>query len=198
MIQKLNTPIMAHDGKIGIIRNNGLVLSENNENATSAINQIASPEINTVVISNNTGSRLAMTSGKWGYGEVNQCVALTGQNGWLSSVISTTSATSATILAADSTKRTFITGILISWQTDAACDSTSCTITCRPRGETAVKDIVRLSKITTTAVDRQIYVPFTTPLELDKASSGVTYTCAFTAGVSSLTMIIHGFRELGA
>lgn len=105
---------------------------------------------------------------------------------------STTTGAGVTFFTASTTKRTFMTGILIAVSADVTADNTTITITAQT-ADGATKTVGGMIKQTTTAYSDKLYLSFDEPIELLKGGL-VRFINAFTVGASSSLYNLYGFE----
>lgn len=93
---------------------------------------------------------------------------------------------SATIFTTNADKRTFLTGIWLHYQHNVVADSTTFTMTATPILRNVATNIIVLSKITLTATQDRIFVPFSIPMELGPDTT-IIMTQTFTVGVGIMS-----------
>ena len=103
---------------------------------------------------------------------------------------STTAAT--TIFTTSSTKDTYLTGIGISWTSDATCDSTQYYVDCVLDGQSSVTVLMLLLKQPLTAGNGVQYIEFAYPIKLAKGTT-VRHGTTFTVGTTTMNMSFRGF-----
>lgn len=91
-----------------------------------------------------------------------------------------------TIFTTSPTKRTFLTGVYFHYQHDAAANSTSLSLTAVPILRNDTTSIILFRKITLTATQDRIYVPFPVPMEL-ALNSSIIMNQTFTLGVGVMS-----------
>lgn len=89
---------------------------------------------------------------------------------------------STTIFTTSADRRTFLTGVHFQYQHDAAVNSTFLALSAVPVFRNVAENIIIFNKITLTANQDRVFVPFPVPMELAPSSS-IVITQTFTLGV---------------
>lgn len=98
----------------------------------------------------------------------------------------------ATMFTTPASKDFYLTGLLISYIKDAACDIATGAIAVTVNIDGTSKTIARLSVLTLTAQSQVVYIPFVKPLKVDKSAS-ISMTGTFAAGNLQRDWTIHGY-----
>jgi len=100
---------------------------------------------------------------------------------------------SSTLLTTSSIKRTFITNLRVSNNSDATADNVSAYVTFTPRGQAQTG--VYINKLSLTAINQSIIFNFQDiPIELEKGTT-IAYGSSFTVGASSTRVDIFYYEE---
>jgi hypothetical protein len=101
----------------------------------------------------------------------------------------TNTGTSA-IFTTDAIKETYITGVLLSWMSTVASDSTTAHVTCVQDG--GIVYLQRLAKLTLTATTKDMFISFMNPVKVDK-NTNVNLTLGFTVGAENAQTCVYGY-----
>ena len=113
-------------------------------------------------------------------------------NNVLASEINNATETANVVYTAPATGRTFLTGIQWSFSANVTADNTLFSIL----GNNVANAVISLllsNKLSLTAIDRNGFIPFLTPLEI-YPSSTIRVTNTFAAGASCNSCVIYGYK----
>ncbi len=130
-------------------------------------------------------------------------VTQTGRNAIIGQKYYTTTKTNDVVLTTSTEARTFVTGILISGQSNVTADNVQIYVLADVLSEYYGKYpqivisgvyLAHIPKLSLTVHSFQIYIPFSSPIELNPGSN-VTFTNAFTVGASTTSVVVFGYAE---
>lgn len=96
-----------------------------------------------------------------------------------------------TVYTARPNRDTYITGMILSWASNALADNTYYQVTAVIKGVTRV--IALLTKITLTANSNHVYIQFKNPLKLDRGGA-IRHGSVFTVGASQYSTTLYGYE----
>ena len=100
---------------------------------------------------------------------------------------------SLTPLTASTSKKTFVTGVLLSYMHNVVADSTAITTTLIGKGK-GTSVLIQLPKLSLTADTKSQFVSLNPPIELEKGSD-VIATHTFTVGAGSIASSVYFYEE---
>ena len=100
---------------------------------------------------------------------------------------------SLTPLTASTSKKTFVTGVLLAYMHDVVADSTAITTTLVARGK-GTSVLIQLPKLSLTADTKSQFVSLNPPIELEKGSD-VIATHTFTVGAGTIASSVYFYEE---
>jgi hypothetical protein len=97
------------------------------------------------------------------------------------------------ILTTKTGKRTFLTGLFLSYMHDVAADSTEIFMTATIKETNLATNIFNVAKLTATAAHGNIHVPFNPPIEI-KENTNVSMTHNFTVGAGFISGLVQYYE----
>lgn len=101
---------------------------------------------------------------------------------------------SSTVFATPTDKDFYLVAANLSLSADAACDNTNCVMNVTIDGVLSNRDIIRIQKLSLTAINDTVSLHLTKPLKIDRGTN-ITINSTFTVGNAIFGGCIIGYTE---
>lgn len=105
-----------------------------------------------------------------------------------------TAGASGTVFTASADRDTYITGVHLAFQKDAACDGPTASINAQVTINGQLVQLCRLPTLTLTAQDFTQYISFEKPIKIDRGTNAQLGAYAYTAGNVIQAICYYGYE----